>query len=788
LPDFDIDFCERRREEVLAHVVGTYGAEHVGAISTFSEIKTKTAIKDVARILLHEDGNPLPFSEVNAITKLIPSGPDEPKGIDEALETIPALRDVAEKDARIAATLRMAKAIKGLYRQAGTHAAGVVIADKPLVETAPLHPAIGRKSSILPQIGLDMGDCEALGLVKFDFLGLSTTTLLRDAELLLESLGEKKPDWARMDLDEPEIINSFAKGDTFGVFQFESVGMRKALQEVKPTRFSDIVAINALFRPGPIKYIQEFARRKAGDIAIVYPSPSELTRPILEETYGIMVYQEQVMRIAQVCAGYSLGGADVLRRAMGKKKPADMEAQRRIFLHGDGKGIPGALALGLSPEEAQRLFDDMEAFAGYGFNKSHAVAYSLLAWRSMWFKVRHPEVFHCALLNAKKDDTEEIGRISQELTTLGIPLLAPDVEMSDAGFRVESKDGRLAIRFGLDGVRNVGDAREFVQAREKLASRDVPALAELAARAFNARQLESLAAAGTFDRWTRNRRQAHEGLLLRKSNPTSFGQSSLLAETSSSWEETLPPALSNIPDWEDRQGRERAVTGTNFGLHPILAHKGLLFAHGVRRLSSWLEHMRRKGLAALRQARLAVMVEDCFIRTSSKNNSRILKIVGNEVSDKYEIIFYEKTHSSNLDHVKAVAESSRKSGEPVVMIVDLSFDPQTGRPHLRGARIETMLDVVMAVPGWFVATKPASLRIPEPPPQRETASRHDARHRLLILTDGGHEEPMEVFPVDRSFLAAIMCMRDVEFRRVTEEEYLTLLNAEPASNQSMAAA
>ena len=785
LPDFDIDFCERRREEVLAHVVETYGAEHVGAISTFSEIKPKTAIKDVARVLFHEDGNRLSFSEVNAITKLIPCGPKEPKDIDEALEHIPELKAAAAKDPRIEATLRLAKSITGLYRQAGLHAAGVVIADSPLLESAPLHPATGRKAGQLPQIGFDMEDCEALGFVKFDFLGLSTTTLLHEAELILESLGETKPDWANMDLDDPEIISAFARGDAFGVFQFESVGMRKALQEVKPTRFSDLVAINALFRPGPIKYIQEFANRKAGKVEFTYPSPAELTRPILEETYGIMVYQEQVMRIAQVCAGYSLGAADILRRAMGKKKPEEMETQRRVFLHGDGKDIPGALALGLSPEEAQRLFDDMEAFAGYGFNKSHAVAYSLLAWRSMWFKVKHPAVFFCALLNANRSNIEEIGRISQEMIASGLNLLRPDIELSGPEFRVEPKNGRLAIRFGLDGVRNVGDASEFTRARDTMALPNIPKLAELVARSFNARQIESLAAAGAFDRWSNNRRQACEGLLLRKATSAASEQSLLPVEPTHSWEDNLPPALLSLPDWEDRQTREHLATGANFGPHPILANKEILFAYGVRRLTSWLEYMRRKGIPTMRQIKLAVMVEDVSIRTK---NNRILQLTGTEVSDRYEIIFYENRFTQDLDTLKLMADSAKRAGEPIVVNADLSFDPQVDKVTIRGSRLETMLEVSMAISGWFVAIKSAGARLPEPLSLPNSAPDNHTRHRLLVLTEHDQEDPVEMFPVNNTILADMMCRPGITVRRVTEEEYQKLLNLGVALNPHMAAA
>ncbi len=772
MPDFDIDFCERRRYEVIRHVIETHGEANVAAISTFSEIRLKTAIKDVSRILLHADGSMVSFADANSLTKLLPSGADEPGTVAEAMETLPLLREKVEADPRFGDLLRLAEHVKGLYRQAGTHAAGIVIADRPLIDVAPVHPSSDAENAIGRQIGLDMGDCERLGLVKFDFLGLSTTTLLDEAERTLAHQTGERPDWSRLDRDDPDVLEAFRRGDTLGIFQFESAGMRSALSEVQPERFSDLVAINALFRPGPIKYIQEFARRKSGKAEWSPPPPIDRTGPILRETHGIMIYQEQVMEIARACAGYSLGAADVLRRAMGKKKPEEMAKQKAIFLDGDGKAIPGAIALGMRREEAERLFEDMASFAGYGFNKSHAVAYSDLAWRTMWFKVYHPELFTCALLNAHISEQDKLAEFHQEMTARGLRLLQPDALLSRDVFSVCHDEGapeHVGIRMGLNAVRGIGDSQGFIQARDRIVSSGtnvMDALLDLAAHHFNARQLDALAAAGAFDRWSNNRRMMLECLLARRDTSGAATQSGLLDEPEGSWLDRLPPRLKALPDWENRVERQIHATGIDFQPHPIQLHKELLFSHGVRRLSSFLAYMERNRMPVLLGAKLAFLPTLKPTRLVGRNRTPMLSISAAEMTDRYDVLFFEGGCRQDLGTVRHIAEAASRGREPVIATVDISMDAKTGQPLLRGKSLASLTSLLVETPARHVAHVARDADLAAVRTLLE-ADRTDAPHDLEIRADDEPRTPLWSGKVDVSALAILSSTKGVRLERLS---------------------
>ena len=361
MPDFDIDFCQDRRDEVIDHVQDRYGRDRVAQIITFGKLQARAVLRDVGRVL------GMPFGQVDRISKLVPHNPANPPKLEDAVANEPALQTMRDEDEAVRQLIRLALKLEGLYRHASTHAAGVVIADRPLQEIAPLYR--DRGSSDLPAVQFSMKWAEAAGLVKFDFLGLKTLTVLEDTRKMLADKGIEI-DLLKLPLDDEKTFEMLSRGDTVGVFQMEGAGMRDTLKKLKPSRFEDLIAVVALYRPGPMENIPSYIRRKHGREEISYMY--ETLQPILEETYGIIIYQEQVMQIAQVLSGYTLGGADLLRRAMGKKNQSEMDAQRQAF-------IDGAVERGVEAKLAKQIFELVDKFAGYGFNKSHAAAYALIA-------------------------------------------------------------------------------------------------------------------------------------------------------------------------------------------------------------------------------------------------------------------------------------------------------------------------------------------------------------------------------------------------------------------------
>ena len=377
MPDFDIDFCETRRGEVIRYVQSRYGRGHVAQIITFGKLKARAVLKDVGRVLQ------MPYGQIDRIAKLIPNHPTDPWTLERALNGVSELVAERDRDPKVAHLLEIALRLEGLPRHASTHAAGVVIGDRPLSQLVPMYR---DPRSDMPVTQFDMKWVEKAGLVKFDFLGLKTLSVLERARELLAAQGLSL-DLARLPLDDADTYRLIARADTVGVFQFESEGMRRALTQVRPDCFADIIALGALYRPGPMENIPSFGRRKNGEEAPDYPHPS--LEAVLKETYGVIIYQEQVMQIAQILAGYSLGEADLLRRAMGKKIKAEMDAQKARFAQ-------GAADKGVDKRQAAGIFDLVAKFAGYGFNKSHAAAYALVSYHTAWLKAHHPAVFFAA--------------------------------------------------------------------------------------------------------------------------------------------------------------------------------------------------------------------------------------------------------------------------------------------------------------------------------------------------------------------------------------------------------
>ncbi len=441
MPDFDIDFCQERRDEVIRYVQQKYGRDRVAQIITFGKLQARAVLRDVGRVLA------MPYGQVDRLCKLVPNNPAHPVSLGQAIAGEPLLQQQRDGDETVARLIEIALKLEGLYRHASTHAAGVVIGDRPLCELVPLYR---DPRSDIPVTQFNMKWVELAGLVKFDFLGLKTLTVLTHANALLAAR-EVQLDLSNLPLDDRPALELLSRGDTVGVFQCESAGVRDTLKKLRPERFEDVIALVALYRPGPMADIPKYISVKNGAEKPDYLHPALVD--ILRETFGVMVYQEQVMQIAQVLSGYTLGGADLLRRAMGKKIKSEMEAQRKGF-------IDGAVARGVPAAQAEAIFEKVEKFAGYGFNKSHSAPYALIAYQTAYLKANHPVEFMAALMTADLGNTDKLNLFRQELDRLGIRLLPPDINRSEPVFSVEvdAKTGKPAIRYALAAVKGVGAA------------------------------------------------------------------------------------------------------------------------------------------------------------------------------------------------------------------------------------------------------------------------------------------------------------------------------------------
>ena len=480
MPDIDIDFCTHRRGEVIQYVTEKYGRDHVAQIITFGSLAAKAAIKDVGRVL------DLSFAETDRISKLVPADPN--MTLERALAEEPDLAAMAEKDPKVKDVIDIARRIEGMARNVGVHAAGVVISPVPLVELVPLHRT--AKNEIVTQF--DMNRLDKLGLLKMDFLGLTTLTIIHDAVELVRRNRGQEIRLEELPLDDAETYERiFARGLTDGVFQFESPGMKDMLRRAKPERIEDLIALNALYRPGPMQFIDDYIDRKHGRKPVTYDIPQ--LEPILKETFGLPIYQEQVMQIAQVVAGYSLGEADLLRRAMGKKQKEEMDKQRARFLS-------GARARGIHERKAAALFDMLLPFAQYGFNKSHSAAYGYLAYITGYLKAHYSVEFMAALLTSETGNTDKVVKYINECRELGIEVLPPDVNQSDHDF---TPVGRERIRFGLGAVKNVGQSAVEAIVAARREGGPFHSLDDFCERvdlgAVNRRVIESLIRAGAMD-------------------------------------------------------------------------------------------------------------------------------------------------------------------------------------------------------------------------------------------------------------------------------------------------
>jgi DNA polymerase-3 subunit alpha len=622
MPDFDIDFCQERREEVISYVQQNYGADRVAQIITFGTLQARAVLRDVGRVLQ------LSLGLVDRLAKMVPANPANPVTLAKAIEIEPRLREAKENDEAVAQLLDIALQLEGLYRNASTHAAGVVIGDRPLTQLTPLYR---DPRSELPATQFNMKWVESAGLVKFDFLGLKTLTVIDRALKHLAKRGEIV-DISALPLDDTKSYELMGSGLTVGVFQFEGQGMRDTLRQLRPNSIEDCTAIGALYRPGPMDNIPLFIDCKFGRKPIDFLHPT--LEPVLKETYGIIVYQEQVMQIAQILAGYSLGEADLLRRAMGKKKKEEMELQRARF-------VSGALERGIPESQSGSIFDLVDKFAGYGFNKSHAAAYAMISYQTAWLKANAPVEFFAASMSLDMANTDKLAVFYQDAKRFGVKIRAPDVNRSAADFEVENGE----VLYALGAIRNVGLAamEHLVEERERGGPfRDIFDFVErIDPKQVNKRTFETLARAGAFD----NLHPAGRAQLAAASDVLiGYGQS-VAAERASAQaslfggdqREAQRPRLPKVEAWSpvQRLDEELAAVGFYLSGHPL---EDMVEALRRKRTDLYTEVL-AKANAGGEVFRMAGVVRRKQERASQSSGEKFAFVTLSDPTGEYEVLF-----------------------------------------------------------------------------------------------------------------------------------------------------
>jgi DNA polymerase-3 subunit alpha len=675
MPDFDIDFCQDRRDEVIRYVQSRYGRDQVAQIITFGSLQARAVLRDVGRVL------ELPYGQVDRLCKLIPHNPTAPVTLARAIDGEPRLQAERDKEPVVARAFAIAQKLEGLYRHASTHAAGIVIGDRPLAELVPLYR---DPKSDMPVTQFNMKWVEQAGLVKFDFLGLKTLTVLDRAVKLAAARGAgdrggEAIDLSRIPLDDKPTYDMLARGETVGIFQVESQGMRRALIDMRPDRFEDIIALGALYRPGPMANIPTYCARKHGTERPDYIHPK--LEPILRETFGVIIYQEQVLQIAQVLAGYSLGQADLLRRAMGKKIKKEMQAQREIF-------VSGAVERGVERSQAETIFELLARFADYGFNKSHAAAYALVTYQTAYLKAHYPVEFIAASMTLDMGNTDKLSEFRAEAARLGIVVEPPAINRSGVDFDVApsslpspASGGGMGggIRYALAALKGVGRAavEAIVAARGARPFADLGDFARrINPRAVNKRVLESLAAAGAFDELERDRARvmagtdALLGTAQRSYDAAESGQAELFGGPAAP--ERLK--LADVPTWLPAERLQREFDAIGFFLsgHPLDDYASVLKNMQVQ---SWADFARavKTGVTAGKVA--ATVVSRAERRTKTGNKMGVIGL--SDPSGHYEAVIF----AEGLQQYRDVLEP----GSPVLLYLTAEAQGEEVR-----ARIQTV--------------------------------------------------------------------------------------------------
>ncbi|KQP10699.1 DNA polymerase III subunit alpha [Methylobacterium sp. Leaf99] len=713
MPDFDIDFCVDGRERVIQYVQERYGHEQVAQIITFGTLQARGVLRDVGRVL------EMPYGQVDKLTKLVPQNPANPVTLTQAIEGEPKLQAAMEEEPIVARLMEIAKKLEGLHRHASTHAAGVVIGDRPLEQLVPLYrdPKTGMRVT-----QFNMKWVEAAGLVKFDFLGLKTLTLLRYCTDLLKKRGIIV-DLASLPLDNEATYLPMKRGETVGVFQVESAGMRKALVEMQADRFEDIIALVALYRPGPMANIPVYCERKlgrdAGNEASWYPHAK--LEPILRETFGIIVYQEQVMEVAKVLAGYSLGEADMLRRAMGKKIKAEMDAQRDRF-------VKGCMERELTKAKADEIFDLLAKFADYGFNKSHAAAYALLTYQTAYLKANHPVEFLAAAMQLDIDVTDKLAEFRQDAQRLKIVVEPPSINTSGVNFEVT--DGRII--YALSAIKGVGRGavEAIVQARGDTPFQELACLARrINPRLINKRTLENLVAAGAMDGLEPDRARACAAIepMMKLAQGAAEAESTGIADmfggvTSTDVTLRVPP----YEGWPMAEKLKREYDAIGFFLsgHPLDEYSGLL---EKLRVQTWAEFCRAVRAGTTSVGRVAASVLDRSERRTKTGNKLGIVILSDQTGHFEAIIF-----SEGLGHYREILEP----GRPLVLQLQANLEGEDVR-----ARIMTAEPLDAAV-----ARHQKGMRVylrderPIASVQQRLQVRGEGEVSLILLLDNGDRE------------------------------------------------
>ncbi len=653
MPDFDIDFCQEGRGEVINYVRDRYGHDSVAQIVTFGKLQARAVVRDVGRVLQ------MRYGDVDKIAKLVPQNPTHPISLADALASEQLLRDARDADEQVKRLLDTAVQLEGLYRHASTHAAGIVIGDRPLQELVALYR---DPHSDIPATQFNMKDVEPAGLVKFDFLGLKTLTVIKDAIRLIKQTTGEELDPLKFPLDDEKTYKMLAKGDCAAVFQLESAGMRDLCRQMNVHNFEEIVAIVALFRPGPMENIPLYISNLKDPSKIEYMHP--LLEPVLKDTYGVMIYQEQVMQAAQVLAGYSLGGADLLRRAMGKKIKAEMDAQREIFVKGCKK------ANDINEKLAGEIFDTIAKFADYGFNKAHSAAYGYVAFQTAYLKAHYPVEFMAANMTQDMSNTDKLAVTRQELQKMRITLLPPDINKSIPRFSVEMlPDGKKAIRYALAALKGVGEEamKTVVAERDKNGPfKDLFDFARrLDAHTINKRQMESLAQAGAFDAFNPNRAQvlAASEILLKYAAAVAAeknsGQESLFGGEQQ--QQLAAPPLPPADKWEPLEHLRHEFEAVGF----------YLSAHPLDNMTTQLERLRVVPSSAVKDALLAspsnrLRMAGIVVRKQERTSQKGNRFAFVQISDShgvYEVMVFSELLGQARDLLAA--------GKAVLLAVDV---------------------------------------------------------------------------------------------------------------------
>ncbi len=710
MPDFDIDFCQEGRERVIDYVQAKYGDDRVAQIITFGTLQARAVLRDVGRVMQ------LPLGLVDRLAKMVPNNPANPVTLAQAIELEPRLKQAKADDPAVAAVLEVALRLEGLYRNASTHAAGVVIADRPLTELVPLYQ---DPRSTLPATQFNMKWVESAGLVKFDFLGLKTLTVLDRALKHLDKRGAAL-DLDTLPLDDKKTYELLSTGQAIGVFQLESQGMRDTLRKLKCGSIEEITALISLYRPGPMDNIDTYVDRKFGRTAIDYLHP--MLKPVLEETYGVIIYQEQVMQIAQVLSGYSLGEADLLRRAMGKKKKEEMDLQKARF-------VSGAQANAVGEAQSSSIFEGVAKFAGYGFNKSHAAAYALIAYQTGWLKANAPVEFYAATMSLDVSNTDKLAVFHQDARRFGVVVRPPDINRSGADFEVENGE----VLYALGAVRGVGiEAMRHVEAVRAAGGpfRDLFDFAErIDPKVVGKRVFEGLARAGAFDRLEKNRARvlaaadvltAHAQAL---SSERADGQASLFGEAGSG-----RPRLPVTPPWSATAQLDEELAAVGFYLtgHPLQdmvealrKRRVTLYAEAVQLAEQGAEAFRMCGVVRRRQER------------ASQSGEKFAFVALSDPTGEYEVMFPPES----LRRCREVLEPGAS------VVIKVRAKSQGGEMRLFGDEADPIAKVTEAEgAGLRVHVSPGSADVEALKARlRPAVSERGGELCLVAALDGGRE-------------------------------------------------